>query len=473
MAKKKYDYFYHQDARKFKSYHIELWLNRGLISKKEEAEFSALAEKMKGTEDVFELGTPFEYKADPVQPKTEPAPATDLYFNSDLSTFERMEQDVIPRLEQLFDYSGELPYNEIDQYITSLSKVTLREKGELYLHLLKKLFKLDPAAIYSKEPFASLRKSVQEKLPIVAQVGDLCGFKTLKTRKMLTLDWAEDICRQAKAELAAKTPAARTAAETLFQKFISEAQAAPVLPPQPQPMALPAPALLPTVSPAIYTTPATCAPISQPQPPALVVAPAPQPTPPPAPVAPQPVPVVQQAVMPKVEAQNVSMISYIDLVFSDLDSGNDQERMTRVPRIVLRDAVIHVLTFLTMNGGMEDTIRRLFANRLHDLYALNATLEKEKLPSAGQGIDPNLMEEGEKVLKLIYQDGFRKDYKGLMKRMETLADQLPRFYINVYMMAVAAGVKIEAWDQEWAKYHWNEPAYFHLSIQALERTLHT
>ena len=124
---------------------------------------------------------------------------------------------------------------------------------------------------------------------------------------------------------------------------------------------------------------------------------------------------------------------------------------------------------------MENTIRRLFANRLHDLYALHATLEKEKLPFPMhvQDIDTRLLEEGETVLKLIYQDGLRKDPAGLMKRMQTLADQLPRFYVNVYMMAVAAGVKIEQWDKEWAKYHWNEPAYFHLSIQALERTLHS
>lgn len=472
---KKSDYFYippttvinkkgHQvtTPRTYNSGDVKLWTEKNLLSQEEIKTYEEIFDKVLIDDVKIELGHPFVSKPDPIEPKTEekPAPSPRPSFDWKLTTLERMSLEVVPVLERFYDYYGELPYNDIDIYITSLSKASLREKGELYLHLLKILFDVD---IYSKEPFAKIRESVNaEKAPIADRIGDLCGVsKSLKQRKLFTLEWAEDICKQAKAELAAKAPAVPTAPASVFQKIIYENPPAPLLQPQPQPMVFSAPSPQPEVKPIVYSTPA---------PAPLITSPAPQPT---VPVAPQPAPIVQQPVVPKFEAQNVNMISYIDLVFAALENGTDEERVANIPRIVLKDAVVHVLTFLSMKGGIEDTIRRLFANRLHDLYALHATLEREKLPSPAHGIDATLIEEGEAVLKLIYQDGLRKDYMGLMKRMERLANQLPRFYNNVYLMAVAAEVKIESWDSEWAKYHWNEPAYFHLSIQALERTLHT
>ena len=179
----------------------------------------------------------------------------------------------------------------------------------------------------------------------------------------------------------------------------------------------------------------------------------PQPAPEPAPIQPaQPIAGKKYSV-----DDDVPVKSYIDLAFTNLTWSN-------LPEQVRRDALLHVKYSPGVQGKAEATVLTIFKD-------LGTISQKLKYTRTFLSSNDEFSIKGQKLLDLYYSDK-----SGVFGEFKEGFEALPkpdRFYGYVYEMAKAANVEIADWDHDFAKHNWNKPGIFHLSIQALERCLHT
>ena len=168
--------------------------------------------------------------------------------------------------------------------------------------------------------------------------------------------------------------------------------------------------------------------------------------------------------------KEIPIISYIDIAFEDLLKKNSyQEKWEALPIIAQKDVMRHVIYQPRLKGEAEDTVRHLFGTKIHQL-AIDLKNKSAQAPETG--LDYQFVTEGQALLDFFYSDKCVGNFHIFIERFRALPKN-SLFYQYVYEMAVKAGVQIESWDHEFAKYNWDKPGMIPLSIQALERCLHT
>jgi hypothetical protein len=177
----------------------------------------------------------------------------------------------------------------------------------------------------------------------------------------------------------------------------------------------------------------------------------------------------------KPEDPNVPLISYVDITFKELLSqGNDHDKWHGLPPDVRKDVLRHVNYLPALWGGKAETLAcRIFKNDGVVIDREVRRLAKERYPrSSTAALKEEFISTGEAFLDFYYSDKMIVQYKNFIDRFQALPKE-PQFFSYVYEMAQAANVHIEPWDHEFAEHNWDKPGILHLSVQALERYLHT
>ncbi len=170
--------------------------------------------------------------------------------------------------------------------------------------------------------------------------------------------------------------------------------------------------------------------------------------------------------------QEIRLASYVDLAFTELFSGNDQETWRAIPSVVKNDVLRHVTTMPDNQGKAEDIARRIFKNREWEMLT---EIQKygNKIASSPKNLDPEFKRLGEEVLNFYYSTKLSGNFHVFLQNFRALPiSKEPNFLKYVYEIAKASNVKIESWDHQWAEYHWQDTEYLLISLQALERCLH-
>ena len=166
--------------------------------------------------------------------------------------------------------------------------------------------------------------------------------------------------------------------------------------------------------------------------------------------------------------------SYINHVFSDFDKQgrSDQETWDLIPLITQRDALRHCVYLPSCSGGAEELACRLFKGideLKMQLRFADLGLTSFKNPE----LSAKFVKEGEELLELYYfksyPDNSCLDFYDKFKKLQPEGPFLQYFY----EMAIAVGIQIESWDRQFAENHWKRLDMIHLSVQALEKCLHT
>jgi hypothetical protein len=181
----------------------------------------------------------------------------------------------------------------------------------------------------------------------------------------------------------------------------------------------------------------------------------------PAPASPARIaPVRQNTVAP--EDGVIRIVSYVDLAYEHLFNGqqNDQAIWNSLPPIVQRDVLRHSYHNRKFQGKAEQLARNLF-----EYNSIKLKKEFEQLDKPNH--QKQRYVQGEKLLEFYYsEEGIRNplQFQLLFKEFQLTK----RFLAHVYEMAYAAGI-----DRKYAKENWNDRVMIPLSIQALEKYLHT
>jgi hypothetical protein len=169
----------------------------------------------------------------------------------------------------------------------------------------------------------------------------------------------------------------------------------------------------------------------------------------------------------------VPVISYIDIAFVDLlNRGSDQDQWNSLPPIVQKDVLRHVHYRPSVKGKAEDLARRIFKNDGWRIQKQVMTLNQRYTPAPATGLKEEFTSKGQELINFYYSDKIVGQFHNFINRFRELPKE-SRFYQYVYEMAKAANVHIESWDHHFAEYNWDQPGILHLSVQALERCLHT
>lgn len=181
----------------------------------------------------------------------------------------------------------------------------------------------------------------------------------------------------------------------------------------------------------------------------------------------------------KIRATNfdIPLVSYVNIAFASVFStdSTDREKWNKLPKIVQRDVLRHCFHFGVGNckGEAEELACRVFNSRLSTTFQREFdVLNKTLFHSVAIGLNDHFVQIGTKLLELYYTEQTVNNPGGFMQELRKLPEE-GRFYHYVYDMAKAAKVHIDDWDAEFAKYNWNLGTMMNLSIQALERCLHT
>lgn len=168
-------------------------------------------------------------------------------------------------------------------------------------------------------------------------------------------------------------------------------------------------------------------------------------------------------------------ISYIDLACADVIKKNQSDQTTwdSLPGIIQKDALMHCIHLQSCQGSIEELACRLFKS-INELQ-MQLRLSRLKSFPVKTTLSEKFIKKGEELLLLYYSDKYNTSSLACLDFYEELLS-LPKetlFFQYVYEMAVAAGIHIEPWDHNYAENHWRRIDMICLSIQALERCLHT
>lgn len=170
---------------------------------------------------------------------------------------------------------------------------------------------------------------------------------------------------------------------------------------------------------------------------------------------------------------NIPVISYVDIAFEELlKRGGDAEKWDALPQIVKKDVLRHVYYYRNVKGKAEELALRIFKNDGLAIQNQVNTLNKRHIPTPVNGLPESFIAAGQALIDFYHSDKILGQYHNFINRFRELPKE-PRFYQYVYEMAKAANVHIESWDHQFAQYNWDQPGIIHLSVQALERCLHT
>ena len=172
------------------------------------------------------------------------------------------------------------------------------------------------------------------------------------------------------------------------------------------------------------------------------------------------------------------IISYIDFAFPELlrQGLNGKALYKQFSKEVKRD-VIHHLYSLELAGDIEKRVEKAFKKNLHkkgerDIEALYLnelrTLDRELSSTA----HTDAQQHGEEILKLYYL-GTPFTNPALFAKKVSEFPPKKRFLGYMHELAIAAEVEGAANQHNWARKHYKNPHFAHLTVQALERYLHT
>lgn len=168
--------------------------------------------------------------------------------------------------------------------------------------------------------------------------------------------------------------------------------------------------------------------------------------------------------------------SYIHIAFHDLleRTAADEDLFAQFPKPVQRDLMRH-LFHTRLVGPAEARIEAAFQKNvdgkkvvhINHLYTRELAQLDKQLKTAKQ--TPEQLQ-GEEILNLYYQ-GKQNDETFLDKLSVYPVSELFLYY--VWDIAKNANVEIPDTDHDWARGHYKDPHFVHLTMQALERLLHT
>jgi hypothetical protein len=173
----------------------------------------------------------------------------------------------------------------------------------------------------------------------------------------------------------------------------------------------------------------------------------------------------------KATDSNIPVISYVDLAFRErlAEPAEDSALFNSLPAIVRMDVLRHVWFLGHYQGKAEEVACRLFKQIPTVEKEFNAL--KNRKPLVGKNpLGEAFIKRGEELLELYYSPA------GIKSNFSHQFQTLPKeglFFQYVYEMAKEAGVRIESWEYNFAECNWLQPGMIALSIQALERCLHT
>ncbi|MBS0604314.1 MAG: hypothetical protein JSS60_04660 [Verrucomicrobia bacterium] len=169
---------------------------------------------------------------------------------------------------------------------------------------------------------------------------------------------------------------------------------------------------------------------------------------------------------------DIPLVSYVNLAFENhLRTLDVTSTWRTLPEIVQKDVLRHTIKHADCRGKAEDLARAHF-NTIPKLEEQFRALSKKTLPQVETGLSPEFVQKGESLLNYYYSEKALKDPFSFSQEFKKLPKE-PRFYQYVYEMAKAAGVHIEPWDHHFAENNWDQIGMIPLSVQALERCLHT
>lgn len=169
-------------------------------------------------------------------------------------------------------------------------------------------------------------------------------------------------------------------------------------------------------------------------------------------------------------SDNIPLVSYINIAFANcIQAANDDLTIwNSLPDLIKKDALRHCYYLSNYNGKAEEIAARLFKTTTQVGIELKSLENNPLSRKAKTGLSPAFIEKGEALLQMYYSSNRLKFYQ----EFHSLPKE-PLFYKYVYEMAKAAGIHIESWDHHFAEYNWNKITMMNLSVQALERCLHT
>ncbi len=311
--------------------------------------------------------------------------------------------------------------------------------GGLHAPLMSETFGLD---LSSQAPFTTVRaQAYQQEAEQLAALESAQKPKTLYNWTFGPVKTKQEQQQEITA-LALQQQETIDAAEEEWNALMQVVPSAPVMEPDEIP---------------VVQTPPPAQPVQTPPPPA------------PQPVVQPPAPIVAVALPSIPNKKEIPLISYIDIAFEDLlKKGSDKEKWHALPAIVQKDVMRHLNYHPTLKGQAEDVARRIFS--MMEIFDQMGAWNKKKFTEPNNGLDKQFVTEGQALLDILYSD--QGSYQEFLQRFQSLPKNA-LFYQYVYEMAVKANVHIESWDHEFAKYNWNRPDMLPLSIQALERCLHS
>jgi len=158
-----------------------------------------------------------------------------------------------------------------------------------------------------------------------------------------------------------------------------------------------------------------------------------------------------------------------DLNFDDLldQDERDSEAWNSLPAIVQKDVLRHCIHLPSCHGAAEELACRLFKEP--EEFELQLKLCGLQASPVKTGLSEQFIKKGEALLQLYYSNNDPLDF---IEQFSSLPKEA-RFLQYVYEMAKAAGVQIESWDHRFAENNFMKIQMIGLSVQALERCLHT
>jgi hypothetical protein len=178
-------------------------------------------------------------------------------------------------------------------------------------------------------------------------------------------------------------------------------------------------------------------------------------------------------VRPVIQVDNTQPVSYVDIVFADLLNKDDAEVWNQLPAVNQRDVLRHVYYMPRLKGKAEDVAMRIFKDRYTEMHSDLNKLNQTVRGKTARNLDPEFKTKAEELLNFFYSIKI-KDYPLFLQKLRALpVSKEPNFLKYFYESAKQSNVPIEKWDHRWAEYHWHESNYLLISMQALERCLHT
>lgn len=167
--------------------------------------------------------------------------------------------------------------------------------------------------------------------------------------------------------------------------------------------------------------------------------------------------------------------SYVHIAFQSLlDSASDQDLYNRFSAPVQKDLMRH-LYYLGLKGPAEERVEAVFEKKVKTLYQPHTNFfyieELKRLDKDLVSQDTSSQAAiGEKILEIYYRgEQFSSEF---IENLEQFDPQV-KFLQYVRDQAQEANILLPRKEIEWARNNFKNPHFVHLTMQALERYLHT